>query len=865
MRDEYFLKIAKLSKGILYGTGEDAHEFADSPTYALSKMPRDERIYILIYLEAVIAIENSSEEYFDIDYIMALNEYLVRRTGLSVRMLNLWITGKNFKSLRDVTTYLNERYRTTVEFMRNNEVHCRRMLKTSGIQCERIWKRAVQVFDETPEELLSYDEKLGSIAFRENPVGFLLSLREEERLKYIALLAEVLYEHVHHDPKEQGEKQTKTCRKFVGEFGNLINTYIKYPEDPEIQTLLLTVRMSMNDEDFKDDIKRRNFFNDHLRLAAYYWNTNQRGCRKSIISKWDEYGELFKNMPADRTEPSVRELFLDEAVLNIPEFQNDALKFLHFQMTSEQCCHFLTMLEATTRNPEDAALAGYVSMRFLQDPSSETAADLDEFFGWKDISEEERIYQLAQNLWDLVAVWRYNYKNCRKKVKTEWEQYEISYQHVAAPLQVPENLSDFASLLEDQRLQEDPFGALEKFSKEKREEFIVFCGALHGFTDKNAALNAQSMVTWMENSANQSAMHMIDRINGWKSTGTYQFTDNIRGFFRKAAMNWRFNYRGLRESAVAGEERYRQKLEDLIKSSKALDIEEELRIYHHIMGEEKYYENPCEYLRRMSYVQCTRFLLLTAVTCGMKTEEAMLFAQLITNVILYPNKSLRRRTDSLIGRQAKDDQKRYENINELLKGTVLTYEKEQVSELLSDTGRKKFETVFEEYRTKSKANTWELNEQNVNKLFRYCILDRTAERRIGEDDPDALVVNLYAGTEQTNEDGKKLVMNEEHLLSDRTQESLRSMLGQLDVFFVRDERVGRAVFALEDLIYKRNSYGEQEKWTSSKRVILRLLYMGVGAEIFGHIHTENCKDEEVVMTLDLHEKGAKYIETISGI
>ena len=53
------------------------------------------------------------------------------------------------------------------------------------------------------------------------------------------------------------------------DFGNLLNAYIKYPEDPEIQTLTLVVHMDMNSSDFKDELKRRAFVNDFLRNAAY--------------------------------------------------------------------------------------------------------------------------------------------------------------------------------------------------------------------------------------------------------------------------------------------------------------------------------------------------------------------------------------------------------------------------------------------------------------------------------------------------------------------------------------------------------------------------------------------------------------------
>jgi hypothetical protein len=189
-----------------------------------------------------------------------------------------------------------------------------------------------------------------------------------------------------------------------------MNIYVKYPEDPEIQTLTLMVHMDMDSQDFKDDMKRRAFFNEYLRSAAYMWHTNQCGCRKAVSDKWEEYGNYFRSIPEDGHEPIVPDLYLDEAVLNIPQFQNEPLRFLKEQTNREQSIHFLTMLHPSSSTPENAALAAYLIMRWLTDPAEENGTEMDSFFGWDNETDEDRMEAIGQNIWDLVSIWRYNYR-----------------------------------------------------------------------------------------------------------------------------------------------------------------------------------------------------------------------------------------------------------------------------------------------------------------------------------------------------------------------------------------------------------------------------------------------------------------------
>ena len=223
MDDLHLKNTEKRCFAVLSGTAKNSEEFMDSPTFCLSRAPMRDRLWLLIFLEALIAIENGSEEYFETDYIMAVNEYLVRRSDLSVRMLNTWISGQNFRSMQEVTDFFNDRYRVTVQFFKDNQLLCRREWQESASLYRAFWISAVRAQEEIPEETAVYDVNLGDRKFRENPVGYLLSVREEERLRYIVLLAGTIYEYEHAAGTTVAERSEKTCREFVRDFGNMLN------------------------------------------------------------------------------------------------------------------------------------------------------------------------------------------------------------------------------------------------------------------------------------------------------------------------------------------------------------------------------------------------------------------------------------------------------------------------------------------------------------------------------------------------------------------------------------------------------------------------------------------------------------------
>ena len=464
MDDLHLKQTEKRCFAVLSGVTKNSEEYMDSPTFYLSRTPLRDRLWFLIFLEALIAIENGSEDYFEIDYILAVNEYLVRRSDISVRMLNTWLSGQNFRSMQEVTDFFNDRYRVTGQFFKENQLLCRREWQETASVYRAHWIAAVRAQEEIAEEAVLYDRKLGDRKFRENPVGYLLTVSEEERLKFIALLAMTIYEYEKATGTSVSVRGEKSCREFVRDFGNLLNAYIKYPEDPEIQTLTLMVHMDMNVSDFRDDIKRRAYVNDYLRRAAYMWHTNQSGCRRAVSDNWKEYGAYFRDLPWDGQEPVVPALYKDEEILGLYRFQNDPVLYLKEELSRDQCIHFLTMLHACWSAPDNAALAAFLVTRWLREPADEYAAEMDAFFGWNNADDTERLGAVGQDIRDLISTWRCNFRKCRNTVKADWDLYEEAYNHVIAENVIPDDLRRFAEIFEDSSFVEDPMTSAVSFA-----------------------------------------------------------------------------------------------------------------------------------------------------------------------------------------------------------------------------------------------------------------------------------------------------------------------------------------------------------------------------------------------------------------
>lgn len=867
MDDLHLKQTEKRCFSVLSGTTKNSEEFMDSPTFFLSRATLRDRLWLLIFLEALIAIENGSEEYFETDYILAVNEYLVRRSDLSVRMLNTWIGGQNFRSMQEVTDFFNDRYRVTGQFFRDNQLLCRREWQEAASVYRARWIEAVRAQEDIPQELVPYDTRLGERKFRENPVQYLLGIREEERLHFIALIAECIYEYELAAGKNVAVRSEKTGADFVRDFGNLLNTYIKYPEDPEIQTLTLMVHMDMNSKDFRDDVKRRAFFNEYLRSAAYKWHTNTAGCRKAVTEKWEEYGPLFRHLPQDGQEPGVPELYLDEAVLNIPEFQKEPLRFLRQQMKREQTIHFLTMLHASSGTPENSALAAYLITRWLLEPEQEYATEMDSFFGWDNRTDEERNFSIEQEIRDLLSIWRYNYKKCRNTVKADWAVFEEAYGHVIADNVVPEDLQSFADIFENSDFIEDPISILRDMDREEIERFVDFCGALNGMDEHDAAVFAEAAITWLENPSNDGARQLIDRIGGWKAAGVSGEISALRDFFEKSAVSWRFNYGGLRSSAVYNRKNYFLQLSEHKGENRTESARQELKSFDRIMEDEHFISHPVSYLRGMSQLQCERFLMFLAASSGMDPDSALRFAVIFKNAIFYPNDGLRKRVDKILGRRSRDDRQRTGYIEELLRGSVKESGLDADKRKCMEENWSAYAKAFDDRREKQKKNHWELSELNVRKLFRYCTTGKESASTVRPEDEGTVVVKLLGSEEPVDVSFRDVALSTDRIYSDQVGEILRFMLGQLEMFHLRGEnrnqRTYPVTYPVDRIRVRRDAYGDKIQWTDSESTVCQLLYLAVGAELLPPIHQSvNERTGEVALILKLDEAGADKIETI---
>ena len=863
MTQEQMRTAEKKGLALVTGRGEGSSEFMDSPTYALSRMPFAERLWVMSFMEAVIAIENDAVEEFDPDFLMAVNEYLVRRSDLSVRMLNYWLPGRDFRSMQQVTDYLNERYRMTAAYIQDNEVACRRAVRSSGEGFLKAWENAVHCVESLPEEIVPYDAKLGGALFRQNPVAFLLSVREEERLRYIALLSMVIYEHRAAVRSARGRKtgDLPGLRKFIRVFGNLLNTYIKYPEDPEIQALLLSVHMPMDRESFRDDDKRRAFFNDRLRMAAYRWFVNRRGCRQAIIDKWEEYGTFFRRLPDDPAEPAVPALFLDEAVLNIPDFREDPNRFMHYQLTAEQCCHLLTMLGAVENEPEMAALGALLLSRCLHEGRSADVRDADAFFGWEIADEEERSAKIRDRVRRLVLLWRTNDRNCRKDVKAGWEAYERAYQHVTEQRVVPEQLYPYARLLEKEAFLEDPFVLVKEMGEQERLRFNALCSGLCGLGADDAATVALAVSVWMDNTANTEVLQIFNRLLGGRVTQAEGSAVLLRDFYERAVVSWKYNYGGFRAAVLEDPEKYFTVLTERISASREAEYEEEFRNFDAIIKDEGFQEDPPAYLRQMSQVQCVRFLVFIAALSGAAPDRAAAFAAMIKNLLFYPNDGLRKRFDSMLEQHFDTDGERAEHIGAMLKETTAAAMEDPAVTAAARDGWQAYSEAFMRHQERERSLQWDLTEKNVRRLFRICMAGRGAAVQAPGESTETVEVDLLGGEKAVGTRYRKVRMLAGRLYSDRTGTILRSMLSQLEVLHHMREHGGHSAFYLDGMRACRRPYGQREIWTESMYPVFQLLYLAVGTELIAPLKEVlppgECTPETVVF---LDRAGAPYIE-----
>ena len=211
-------------------------------------------------------------------------------------------------------------------------------------------------------------------------------------------------------------------------------------------------------------------------------------------------------------------------------------------------------------------------------------------------------------------------------------------------------------------------------------------------------------------------------------------------------------------------------------------FEQEFRSYDRIIEDTDFMDHPCRYLRKTSQLQCERFLMFLAAFSGMEPDSALRFAVVFKNMIFYPNDGLRKRVDMILGRISPDDRQRTGYIEELLAGSVKEYGKGTRG---PDRSRAELGDLCQGIRRlqeKQKKFHRELNEQNVRKVFRYCIMNRenTAAVKPGED--GTTLVRLLGDQEPIGYSFRDVALSSERIFSEQVGEILRFMLGQLEMF-----------------------------------------------------------------------------------
>ena len=285
------------------------------------------------------------------------------------------------------------------------------------------------------------------------------------------------------------------------------------------------------------------------------------------------------------------------------------------------------------------------------------------------------------------------------------------------------------------------------------------------------------------------------------------------------------------------------------------------------MEDEDFLDHPCRYLRRMTQLQCERFLLYLAAVSGMEPESALRFAVVFKNAIFYPNDGLRKRIDMILGRISHDDKQRTAYIEELLSGSVREYGRNESAVNTVKEGWGAYARVFDDYHQKQKKNHWELNEINVRKLFRWCATGKESADAANPEDTGTVVVRLLGDEKPVKVDFRDVALSAERIYSEQTGEILRFMLGQLEMFHLRgdnrSQRTYPVTYPVTMIRMRRNGYGEKIQWTESESIVCQLLYLAVGAELLPPLHQSvNDRTGEVSLILKLDEVGADKIETI---
>ncbi len=801
-------RCASIIRAAASGTGRDAAGLAESPVRFLSRLPEEERIYLLAFLEAYIAAETENAESFQQDLIMAVNEFLMERSSLSVRMLNLWVKEPVFDSLRDTGTWIGRRYSTAVRDLRENMQFDGDNTAAGIIQirnwCTSVCRDLIEERSGLPPKLERHAAVFRNLSFREDPLLYLQSIREEERRRTLLIPAAILLQSKGRDIPAL----FSGGRRELIETTLLMNRYCKYPEDTELQTRLLLSFFRMDAADFTSERTRHFFFNERIRYAAYAWNTGLSGCRRQILQLFDKIRDLFEVFPEDLDEPSPALLQQDEAILNIPAFGQDPVAFLRTSMKVPQTVHLLLMLSASQYGPREAMLRAAILGDAVSASDSEALERASALTGIPAEDEASFARTLGSHILQTASLWKWNKQDCRKKTKKNWAAYEEAFERTFHRTPVPARFAEADALMRSQEFAEDPVFAVRLLREETLSDCLGLCGLVRGLTPEEAAANADAAATWLRDPRNEEAAGILGRINRLDVQADAGGRQLGRKILAEPSLLWCYNICGAADMAMERFEEFRAALEER-RRAEGKEFEQEPEDLERFYNDTDFQQDPCGYLCDMTELNSRRLLLYAGRAKGLSPKAAIGVSTLFSEMLRCPNDGIRHRLDVLFSTECLDDEERCELISVYLQ-----------QEDAPETGGKRpgwtaYRNMFDRQLLWEQKNHWELNTVNVNKLYAYCVHAETG------DAAEAPEVSA-AGPEE---------FDLQRLYGDRVVTILRCMAGQLEVVHAACRGEEEVRFAMSELRYAASAEGEPRPWTQDDRDVRTLWRMAMQAEI----------------------------------
>ena len=818
MKEETYKKITRRCGEIISetaaGTSGQAGTggFAEAPVRFLSRIEEPERLYLLEFLEAYIAAETEEASEFSQDLVMAANEFLMERSSISVRMMNLLVPGNAFTSIREVSGWLDRRYLAAIGYLRENMQfdgeNCAAGIVQLRNWCDGACRTLIADRIDIPDRIRKYTKDFRSASFREDPLAWFQNMLEEERIRMLLIPSAILLQSRGRDLNGLLEGR----RDILIRTTLLLNRFCKYPEDPELQSRLLLSFFRMDTSDFSSERARITFFNERMRFAAYAWNSNQRGCRRTILAAHEKIADLYGVFPGDLEEESPLELHLDEAILNIPAFKSAPLQFLRTQIRPAQCVHFLTMLSAVRHPLREAILRARIFGSAISTGDAESMMRTAGLLEEPDADDAALLQTLENRILHTAMLWRWNQQDCRRKVKRNWKEFEEALARTMSEEKIPEQFMEMDALFRSAEFTEDPLFAVSLLREKELSDCLGICGLLAGLTPADAARNAEAVAAWMRDSSDREACQTIGQINRWNAEDPHLGEKIASELLEQPARLWCCNVCGAAHDACAAYpslEEQRRKLE----AASGRTVEKEPADLARQYNDPALREDPVRCLRGLTELASCRLLLFIGRVKGLSPKAAIGVAVLLNGMLRYPNPEIRARVDALFEADCMDDEERYELITDYIR------QEDASAKAQKRIPWSSYRKMFDNRMLWEQKNHWELSAANVRKIYAYC-----------GGDPSAI------GSAQ---------LDIRKLCGDRVSTILRCMTGQLAVVHAAAGNEEEARFSVTELQERACAGEEVEAWTQDERDVRMLLEMASAAELLPAAGKETLGDTEM--------------------